>query len=395
MKIVIAPDSFKNCLRSYDVCLAIEHGIKSVLHETNTVLIPMADGGEGTTETFIFATGGKLQKIKVSGPLGAPVEASYGISGDKSIAVMEMASASGIELLQHNQLNPLKTSTYGTGEILKSIINCGIKDIIIGIGGSATVDGGAGMAQALGCEFYDKNDNLIINQITGNDVAKICRIDKTKVDKMVQSCRIRVACDVTNPLLGIRGAAAVFGPQKGADATMVEILEQNLVKYSQVMIDAGYCRNADHPGDGAAGGMGFSLRVLLNATMVSGAELIADITRLDTHLQDADLLITGEGCSDAQTDNGKLCAVVAAHAKRAGVPAVLLSGAVTGNIDKLRKSFAAVFSIANGPCTLQQAIAATADNLTAAAAGIAGLYDAGVNSRNNNCRSVKGYTCKK
>ena len=376
MKIIIAPDSFKGSLRSPEVCAAIEAGIKSVLPDATIISIPMADGGEGTVEAAVISTGGHCEEVTVSGPLGVPVKACYGVPDGRPCAIMEMASASGIELLPAEQLNPLKTSTCGTGEIIRAICRKGIQEIIIGIGGSATVDGGAGMAQALGFRFFDVDDKELPQGIGGGALDRISRVDCSMVEPSLKTCRIKVACDVTNPLLGLNGAARVFGPQKGATPEMVELLERNLAAYAEVLKHAGLCSGCDNPGDGAAGGLGFALRVLTKAQMVSGAELMIGITGLENHLKGSDLLITGEGCSDSQTVNGKLCAVVAETAKRAGVPAVLLSGAVHGGSEVFGGLFAGAFSIASGPCTLQEAISATRQNLFSASANIAGLYKA-------------------
>lgn len=376
MKIVIAPDSFKGSLRSPEVCIAIESGIRSVMPDVEIISIPLADGGEGTVEAAIISTDGHVEELIAAGPLGMPVKACYGMPGGRVCAIMEMASASGIELLTAGQLNPLKTSTCGTGEIIRAILNKGIQEIIIGIGGSATVDGGAGMAQALGFRFFDLDGRVLPHGIGGGDLGRIYRIDCSMVEPLLKTCRIKVACDVTNPLLGANGAAKVFGPQKGATPEMVELLELNLASYAKVLKQAGLCSGCDNPGDGAAGGLGFALRVLTKAQMVSGAGLMIELTGLEDHLQGADLLITGEGCSDSQTANGKLCAVVAEIAKKAGVPAVLLSGAVLGGAEAFGRLFAGAFSIAPGPCTLQEAISETRQNLFSAAANIAGLYKA-------------------
>ena len=376
MKIVIAPDSFKGSLRSPEVCTAIEEGIRSVMPDAEIIPVPMADGGEGTVEAAVISTGGHFEEVIAAGPLGTPVNACYGLPGGRPCAIMEMASAGGIELLTAEQLNPLKTSTYGAGEIIRAILRKGIQEIIIGIGGSATVDGGAGMAQALGFRFFDADGGELPQGIGGGELCRISRIDCSTVEPLLKTCRIKVACDVTNPLLGANGAARVFGPQKGANPEMVELLERNLASYAEVLKQAGLCSGCDNPGDGAAGGLGFALRVLTKAQMVSGAGLMIKITGLESHLQGADLLITGEGCSDSQTVNGKLCAVVAEAAKKAGVPAVLLSGAVLGGAETFGGLFAGAFSIAPGPCTLREAISATRRNLFSASANIAGLYKA-------------------
>jgi glycerate kinase len=289
---------------------------------------------------------------------------------------MEMAAASGIEWVPEGQLNPLKATTYGTGEMIRAILKTGIREIIIGIGGSATVDGGAGMAQALGFRFLDDAGRELPAPIGGGDVGKVRSIDASRVEPLLTQARITVACDVTNPLLGSRGAARVFGPQKGATPAMVEQLEHHLASYAHVLKQAGLCSGCDTPGDGAAGGLGFALRVLAKAHTVSGAKLMIEITGLEKHLADADLLITGEGCTDAQTTNGKLCAVVAEAARWAGVPAVLLSGAIMGGAEALGGLFAGAFSIAPGPCTLEDAMRTTRQNLFSAAANVAGLCKA-------------------
>lgn len=376
MKIVIAPDSFKGSLSSVEVCRSIEAGFKSVLPKVEVVSIPMADGGEGTTEAAVISTGGRFEKRVVTGPLGTPVTATYGVPGGASCAIMEMAAASGIELVPEGQLNPLVATTYGTGEMIRAILQTGMRELVIGIGGSATVDGGAGMAQALGFRFFDAADQELPHPIGGGDVGRIRRVDCSQVEPRLAQAKITVACDVTNPLLGATGAARVFGPQKGATPAMVEQLEGHLASYADVLKQAGLCSGCDTPGDGAAGGLGFALRTLLKAHTVSGAKLMIEITGLEKHLAGADLLITGEGCTDAQTAGGKLCAVVAETAKRAGVPTVLLSGAIVGGSEALGGLFAGAFSIATGPCTLQEAIRATRQNLFSAAASVAGLCKA-------------------
>jgi glycerate 2-kinase len=376
MKIIIAPDSFKGSLRSVDVCRAIEAGIKSVMPDAEVVAIPMADGGEGTTEAAVISTGGRFEKLVVTGPLGTPVTATYGIPGGSPRAIMEMAAASGIELIPEGRLDPLKATTYGTGEMIRGILNAGIREITIGIGGSATVDGGAGMAQALGFRFLDAAGRELPHPIGGGDVGQIRKVDCSRVEPLLAESRITVACDVTNPLLGPTGAATVFGPQKGATPAMVEQLEHYLASYADVLKQAGLCSGCNTPGDGAAGGLGFALRVLAKARTVSGAKWMIEITGLEKHLVGADLVITGEGCTDSQSAAGKLCTVVAETAHRAGVPAVLLSGAIVGGAETVGGLFAAAFSIATGPCTLQQAMQSTRQNLFSTAANVAGLCKA-------------------
>ncbi|MDD5727507.1 MAG: glycerate kinase [Victivallales bacterium] len=373
MKFVIAPDSYKGCLRSIEICEYLATGIRQVLPDAEIEKLPLADGGEGTVEAIVLSTGGEFRKLKVHGPLAGQVEAVYGIAGNSNVAVLEMAAASGIELLAREQLNPLKTTTYGTGELLREIIRNGARDIIIGIGGSATVDGGVGMAQALGYRFSDKNDADLKTPAGGGDLARIAAIDARKVLPELKNCRIRIASDVTNPLTGPNGAAPVFGPQKGATAEMVAELEKNLAYYAAQIIAAGFAANCQQPGDGAAGGLGFGLRALCGAQPVSGAELVMEITGLKPKLAGADVLITGEGCTDFQTAHGKLCAAVAQAAADAKVPAVLVSGALAGDLRGLSDLFAAMFSTAARPESLEDAIAQTPANLVRLGRNIAGL----------------------
>ena len=371
--IIIAPDSFKGCLRSPQVCQYIANGIRSVMPNTKIISVPLADGGEGTTEAAVRATGGKLVNLTTSDPLGRSIQAQYGIMGNGTTAVMEMAAASGIELLSSDELNPLIASTYGTGTILRAIIESGITDIIIGIGGSATNDGGIGMAQALGYQFLDASQSPLPHNIGGGELDKIVTIDSSTVIPQLKNCQIKVACDVTNPLLGNNGASAIYGPQKGATPAMVKQLDNNLANYAAVIINSKLAKNANLPGDGAAGGLGFGLRTLTGATITSGAKLIIDTVKLRDHLHNADWLITGEGCTDSQTAAGKLCSVVAATAAEYNVPTILLSGAVLCSLDELNGKFKAAFSITDRPLSLTEAIANAGANLTKQAANIAGL----------------------
>jgi glycerate kinase len=337
------------------------------------ISVPLADGGEGTTEAAVCATGGKLVNVVASDPFGHPIQAQYGIMGNGTTAVMEMAAASGIELLSNNELNPLTASTYGTGTILRAIIESGITDIIIGIGGSATNDGGIGMAQALGYKFLDANTTPLPHGIGGGELNKIVAIDSADVIPQLKNCHIKVACDVTNPLLGANGASAIYGPQKGATPAMVKQLDSNLENYAQVIINNKFAVDANSPGDGAAGGLGFGLRTLTGATMTSGAKLIIDTVKLRNYLHNADWLITGEGCTDNQTAAGKLCSVVATTAAEYSVPTILLSGAVLCTLDELQGKFQAAFSITDRPLSLSEAISQAGANLTKQAANIAGL----------------------
>ncbi|MDD5596727.1 MAG: glycerate kinase [Victivallaceae bacterium] len=373
MKFIIAPDSYKGCLRSIEICQYLAEGIKQIQPAAEIEQMPMADGGEGSVEAIVLSTQGRFHKLKVYGPLDDRVEAVYGTAGNSDTAVMEMAAASGIELLPKEKLDPLRTTTYGTGQLLKHIIDAGIRDIIIGIGGSATVDGGAGMAQAIGYRFLDKYGNELKMPLGGGNLKEIAEIDSGRVPPELRKCRIRIASDVTNPLLGKTGAATVFGPQKGATPEMVEQLEENLKHYAGKIIAAGFTDTCASPGDGAAGGLGFALRALCGAEPVSGAKLIIEITGLTQKLAGADMLITGEGCTDFQTAHGKLCAVIARAAEEAKVPAVLVSGALKGDLSGLSNLFAAMFSTTSAPCTLEEAFAQTPANLVRMGRNLAGI----------------------
>ena len=371
MKIIIAPDSFKGCMRSPDVCEAFKKGLAREIPDAEIISIPMADGGEGTVEAAVAATGGSLKKVTVSGPLGKKVKARFGILGKSKTAIMEMASASGIELLKREELNPLKASTYGTGELINAIIRDGFREIIIGIGGSATVDGGAGMAQALGYNLLDKKGDEI--QHGGAGLLNLKKILSCNANPLLSKVKIRVACDVKNPLLGRNGAAKIFGPQKGASPHMVEQLEKALSNYSKILKSSAFLKSTDNPGDGAAGGLGTGLRAFCNSTFVSGAELMIELSEMKKHLKTADFIITGEGCTDSQTSSGKLCSVIAQTARKAKVPVILISGALKGNTEKFNDVFDAVFSISAGPCSLDEAILSAKKNIVLTARNIARL----------------------
>lgn len=371
MKIIIAPDSFKGCMRSPAVCEAIKKGILSVAPDSEIVCVPMADGGEGTLEAAVCASKGRIEKVMVEGPLGDPVEAEYAILGNSETAIMEMASASGLELIDRSRLNPMKASTYGTGQLINAILDKGIRDIVIGIGGSATVDGGCGMAQALGYGLLGEDGKAI--ERGGCGMAKLKKITADHADPRLAETSFRVACDVTNPLLGPTGAARVYGPQKGAAPEMVEVLEAGLSNFSDILISSGLAESTDEPGDGAAGGLGAGLRIFCGARIESGAAMMIKISGLEEHLEHADLLITGEGCTDSQTSSGKLCAVIAETAKNLGVPVMLFSGALKGEITSLHDMFDAAFSVCTGPMTLDEAMDSTEKNLFLTGQNIAGI----------------------
>ena len=360
-------------MASYDVCRIVRDSMLENAPDWNIVSLPLGDGGEGTARAISSACGGRMEKIKVKDPLFRDVDAEFAVLPDGS-AVFEMASASGIELIAANERNPMLTSTCGTGQVLKHLIcEKAVKNITIGIGGSATVDGGIGMLQALGVRFLDENSSPLPVPATGYDIARIKSIDTSLMDDVFRKANIKIASDVTNPLCGDDGAAAVFAPQKGADEEMVKLLESNLANFSEIAIKSGAADCNTFPGDGAAGGLGFALRNFLDAKSVSGAELVLEIVDFDRELENADLVITGEGCSDFQTAHGKLPAIVAKHAKQQGVPVILLSGALGKDSHVLQDVFDAVLTLSSAPCSLDEAIANTPKNLSRMAKAIVNL----------------------
>lgn len=373
MRIVLAPDSFKGNMRSPAVCAALARGIRQVMPDAEIIAVPMADGGEGTTESVAAATGVPLRRVPVGGPLGAPVEAAYALLPDGT-AVAEMASASGIELLHADELNPLWASTFGTGQLLRAMLDAGATRVILGIGGSATVDGGAGMAQALGFRLLDAAQRELPRG--GAALAQLASIDSTNAHPRLRDCPILVACDVTNPLLGSTGAVAVFAPQKGATPAMLPILEAGLTQLAKVWLESGLLLSVAEPGDGAAGGLGAGLRAFCHAQLVSGARLVADAVGLQTAMEGADLVITGEGCSDASTAYGKLPSVVAELAVGQGVTTVLVAGGLRGDTRPLETAFAGVFPICANAMSLGEAIRNAPDDLARTARNIARLWTA-------------------
>ncbi len=321
-KIVIAPDSFKGSLTAPQICDALEEGIREVIPQAMIIKAPMADGGEGTVLCLVNATGGKILKKKVVGPLGERVEATYGILGDGKTAVIEMASASGLPLVPEDKRNPMLTTTYGTGELIKAALDHGCRKIIIGIGGSATNDGGVGMAQALGVKFLDKEGKEI--GFGGGELKKIVKIDMGHLDKRIKDTEILVASDVKNPLCGPNGASYVYGPQKGATPDMVEELDQGLSHLAEIIKRDLGKDVRDIPGAGAAGGLGAGLMAFLNAKLRPGIELVMEAIGFHEKVAGSTLVITGEGKMDRQTIYGKVPVGVAKVAKRFGIPVLAI-----------------------------------------------------------------------
>ncbi|NLE55948.1 MAG: glycerate kinase, partial [Lentisphaerae bacterium] len=338
MHIVIAADSYKGCMRSDDVCAVITAGFAAELPTAELCCVPMGDGGEGTLAAVVAATGATLRSVPVLDPLGRGITAQFAMMPDGRRAFVEMAAASGIELLRATELDPLRATSYGTGQLIRAAMDAGAKEIVVGIGGSATVDGGAGLLQALGYRLLDADGRELPHG--GAALACLAAIDSGGCDKRLRALRLQVACDVTNPLTGPRGAATVFGPQKGATPAMVAELDAALTHWAAVLQAQGLAKDLDQPGDGAAGGVGFVLRAIAGADMRSGARMVAELVGLPEKLRRADLLITGEGRTDRQSLDGKLPVVLADLARAAGVPCVLLSGAIEGDQEPLRAHFA-------------------------------------------------------
>jgi glycerate kinase len=363
MKVVIAPDSFKGNMTSYEAGMIIAEALRPSLPAAKLVVIPVADGGEGTTDAVVRATGGTIHEVTVTGPLGDPVTACFGLLPDARTAVMEMASASGIELVAEDRLDPMRATTFGTGELIRAALERGVRELIIGIGGSATVDGGIGLAQALGYRLRDCNGTEVNRG--GQALATVVTIDSSGALPALAEARIRVACDVTNPLLGAAGAARVFAPQKGATPEMVEALESGLGNLARVWQQAGLLDSVDSPGDGAAGGLGAGLRAFCRAELCSGAGLVAELSGFDREIQDAQILITGEGRTDEQTAGGKLCSVLAAKAHTADTRTILVSGTIEGDLKRLEGCYDAVFACVPDVMSRNEAIARGRETLSA------------------------------
>ncbi len=326
MKIVVTPDSFKGSLTAIEVSVAIEQGIREVFPEAEVIKIPMADGGEGTVQCLVNATGGKILEEKVIGPLGDEVLAFYGILGDRKTAIVEMAAASGLTLVPENKRNPLITTTYGTGQLIKAVLNQGCRKMIIGIGGSATNDGGAGMVQALGVKLLDQEGKEV--GFGGGELKKIVKIDISCMDNRLSDTKVLVASDVNNPLCGPQGASRIYGPQKGATPEIIEELDKSLSYFAELIKRDLNKEVKDIPGAGAAGGLGAGLMAFLNAELRSGIEIIIEIVKLEQNIKEADLVITGEGKIDSQTIYGKAPVGVAKIAKKYNVPVVAVAAII-------------------------------------------------------------------
>jgi glycerate kinase len=369
MKIIIAPQALKGSLEAPDVARAIAWGIQQVWPQAEYILLPVADGGEGTVRALVEATGGQAIQAKVTGPLGKAVAGFFGIlgvPGEAPTAVIEMAAAAGLPLVPQARRNPLLTTTRGVGELIRLALDHGCRRLIIGIGGSATNDGGAGMAQALGAALLDDQGAEL--PPGGAALAQLSHISLAHLDQRLYETEVLVACDVTNPLCGPEGASAVYGPQKGATPAMVKDLDAALAHYADIIRRDLGKDVRDVPGAGAAGGLGAGLLAFLNATLTPGAPLILDALRLNDHLRGAALVFTAEGRLDQQTAYGKTVAAVAARAQVQGVPVIALAGGLGPGYETLyQHGIAAMLPIPDAPLSLKQSRARAAELLAAAA----------------------------
>ncbi|GAA2073348.1 glycerate kinase [Aeromicrobium halocynthiae] len=373
LRVVLAPDSFKESLPAADVCAALEQGVRAAARDAEVACVPMADGGEGTAATLVAATGGRHVPVTVAGPLGTSVESSFGLLGDGTTAVVELAAASGLELVAAGDRDVHRSGTFGTGELVRAALDAGATRVVVGIGGSATNDGGAGLLVALGARVLDGAGEPVRAGATGlHDVADV---DWSGLDPRLRDVRLDVACDVDNPLLGPRGASTVFGPQKGASAEDVAHLEAALTRWADVVARSGEDRR-DVAGAGAAGGTGLAL-LQLGADLRPGVELVAEVVGLRSALHGADLVITGEGRVDAQTLHGKTPAGVVSMARELAVPVVVLAGCVGDGAETvLDAGAAAVLPIADGATAPADLLApdVTAANLQRTARSVVTLW---------------------
>ncbi|KHD37139.1 glycerate kinase [Clostridium acetobutylicum] len=360
--IVLAPDSFKESMTAKEVCLAMEKGIKKVNDRINCIHVPMADGGEGTMQSLVDATNGKVYSLNVKGPLLDKVEAQYGILGNGEIGVIEMASASGIHLVPKEKRNPLITTTYGTGELVRACLDRGVKKILIGIGGSSTNDGGVGAIKALGAKFLDEEGEDI--GFGGGSLSKLNKIDLSELDERLSKVEIEVACDVNNPLCGKNGASNIFGPQKGATKEMVETLDENLKHYARIIKEQCKKDVIDMPGAGAAGGLGAGLVAFLDGKLERGIGLVIKYSGLEEKVKDCDIVFTGEGSIDYQTKFGKTPIGVAKLAKKYDKPVIALAGKVGDNIEDLyEEGIDSIFGIIRGVGTLEEVLKDGKENI--------------------------------
>lgn len=360
MKVIVAIDSLKGSLSSLEAGKAAEEGIKRAMPEAEIIIKPVADGGEGTVSALTSGLNGRLEKAEVTGPLGQKVKAVYGILPDKT-AVIEMAEAAGLPLVPVDKRNPMETTTYGVGELISHAMDRGCRKFIVGIGGSATNDGGSGMLQALGCHFYKKDGTEICPG--AEEIEEIARVDIGGMDRRLEECRFEIACDVTYPLCGERGASAVFAPQKGADARMVGRLDDALSHLADVTEEVLKTDNRNLPGAGAAGGLGFAFSSYLGGDLRPGVEIVLDAVLSEKELSEADIVVTGEGRFDGQTAMGKAPVGIAKRAKEKGCMVLVFAGSIEPQgVRKVQDDMQLIdgaFPILPGVMTLEEAMQKT------------------------------------
>lgn len=373
MKIVIAPDSFKGSLTALEVASAIEEGLYKYNKDFTIEKVPMADGGEGTVESLVSLTNGEIIIVEVKDPLMRDIKGFYGLLGDKKTAVIEMAAASGLPLLNQDERNPLIASTYGTGQLIKDALDRDCKNFIIGIGGSATNDGGTGMLKALGVKFLNKDNKELKDGAIELD--QLYKVDMTNFDKRIFECDIKVACDVENPLCGENGASFIFGPQKGADKQMMKVLDENLHHYGEILESTFDMDVINISGAGAAGGMGAAFIAVIKAKLERGIDIVVRESKLSEKLEDCDLVFTGEGRIDYQTKFGKTPFGVAREARKKDIPVIALAGSIGEGTETLYEvGFDGIFSIIDKPMELDDAIKNGSELVKEAAYRIINLY---------------------
>lgn len=381
MKIILAPDSYKGSLTALEVCRAMEKGIRRVLPEAEVSSIPMADGGEGTVQSLVDATGGRILRRMVTGPLGEKVEAFFGIMGDGKTGVIEMAAASGLPLVPDGRRNPRLATTFGTGELILAAVEEGCQRLVVGIGGSATNDGGAGMAMALGYRFLKKDGaELPLGGAALKDLDRV--VDTRPTGCRLQGVEVIVACDVNNPLTGPDGASAVYGPQKGATPEMVEELDAALERFALVVERDLGVQVRDLPGAGAAGGLGAGLKAFLGAELKPGIEIVAEALKLKERMREAELVFTGEGRIDSQTIKGKTPIGVAQAAKSHDLPVLAVAGSLGSGAEMVfEHGIDGLSSIVDKPMELQEALLRADDLVATATERMLRIYLVGRNSR--------------
>ncbi|MFJ8356701.1 glycerate kinase [Bacillus paramycoides] len=373
MKVVIASDSYKESLKAMEVCEAIERGFAAVFPKAEYVKVPIGDGGEGTVESLVDATRGRIISLNVTGPLGESIQAFYGMSKDKKTAFIEMAAASGLQHVPIEKRNPLITTTKGTGELILHALDQGAKHIILGLGGSATNDGGAGMLSVLGVRFINGKGEVI--EPSGGTLQFITTVDLSRIDSRLENIKIEAACDVDNPLVGPRGASFVFGRQKGANVEMMKELDENLKHYANILKQYVSFDVSEMPGAGAAGGMGAAVVAVLKGKLRKGIEIVLDYTNFDKRIEGADLIVTGEGRIDEQTAYGKAPVGVAGRAKGLHIPVIAIGGSVSPNYTTVyEKGIDAVFSTTASPMTLEEAYKVAEENIEMTAKNIAAVW---------------------